>query len=786
MSQTYLQGAPRGRTGRVEVSDLPAPQALRPVQTAVDTCAAPEKPPTDNNLQRLGEALQGFSRSLAGLGHQQQKSEDPRLAEIYRIQSSSSDQEMIQRMADGSLPHRDVPHLNALWEKDYGERVARVALHDLRLGVQDGTVSLVDPEGRPVDIQSLIAERAAQYSEPFRNSIHFQKAFAGVVETNRNSLTDMVRGKVAEVNRERNTTMVQSAMADLFRLSAEGMDSDQLRTEWNRRTETAYKVAGMRPSDTDALMIGLIRQQIKADPDGAERLLTLDRGKGFEGQQIGSLATNPTYRRETAEIATAINDERVKRYDAAEQNRLAVDARERIDKDPAAFPFILNHAYTNPYAARDPSKNAQRMVSRESVQDAALALFQRDSDMAFRRESISDATAAAETKFEREFAVYVPANRPHPVWATTLQTAGRILSNPQAVSDPANVARLEQASELYNTLAVRNPGYLRETLGIQDREQRLFDQINVYRRHVGDPMNEAARKAAEFVNNPPPALTGAEVADLRKKADALDFNGWFRSGGASTTTPTSWWGEVGPQNIMMLRSQVFDTARAIAADRSVPVERAVSAAVERVRDRTTLFNGQMIPPNVHLTKESAPFYQKRLDELFEENKQLLQSMGISSARSLSLREDVPGTFRVIGSDGQSVAIPTLSADGRPVGYDVLRIDARDIYAIREQSKQDALNKLLRRSQDATDRAIINTPTHTLPRGKYPYKIGHGYERGGRGNYVPTDVTEADREAARERLIQREFEDHGATPPSSTPSAEDHKPALNYRSPRRSR
>jgi len=699
---------------RVEVADLPRPDQFRPVQHTVDTFAGAERPVIDNDMQRLGEALSHFGASLSLFSRRAgkvDKENDPRLADAYRIMSSANDPEFIKGLQEGKLPWQDVPHIRSLYEGDAGRRAGQAALNDFEVGVKAGTIPLVDEAGKPIDVQSVIRERSGSYMA-FPTSPHFTKSFYGVLQSGIGSVTNAQQAKIAEINKERVQTLVKSAIEDVVHYAAQGRDDGFLAQELNRRTEMAWKVTGTRPSDTTALVIGRLQELAAQNPDAAERILKLDRGKGFDGQPLGRLIESAQYRKEVSEIVEKINDTRAKMLDVQEHNKAIDGAYELLQKgDGVGFNAITGRSYVNEFAKRDPTKDPNRSISKESIQDAALKRALENSNIAFRRQGLDPATSpeAARTKFQREYELFVPANRPHPEWQATLQTTGRILTNPVAASDPQNVQQVMNAYQLYNTLYARNPAYTTETLGIQERERKFYEQLRVYRDGLGDPDQEAVRKASEFVNNPPPPLTGEELKNLRDEADSIDFNGWAQGGRVK-----SWFGEA-VQNQPDVRHQFIETAKAIAADRKVPVDKALEAAARVVQDRTVLFNGQVVPPNAFLTNESKPLFERRLGELFEQNKQVLKNtFDIDSASELSLREEGRGTgvFRVIGSDGQTIIIPQQRSDGT-WDYSPLRVFSRDIDAIRVQARQETIQNIRRQQQDAADDAIINTPAGRL-------------------------------------------------------------------------
>jgi hypothetical protein len=686
---------------RVEVTDLAAPQPLRPVQPNVDTFAGAPKPVIDNDLARLGEALSGFSRVLGTLGRQQQKEDpnDPRLATAYATLSSLKDPDAVQRLQTGQLPHMDYAPVRNLYEHDVGGRAARQVLDEVRLGVQDGTIPLVDNEGRPVDIQAIVAERGRKSFELFPNSVPFQKAFNATIDSNRNTLADMARTKVAEVNKERNAVLVQSALEDIVTAAKDPDANDRdIANELDRRFQAAYRVTGTRAADTQDLFMARVQKLAKEDPDAADRLLRLDRGITWDKQKPGPLIASEKHRQAVSDTLITINDEREKRLDVAVKEQVAVEARRRLEaKD--GFNSITDYYYQNPYAKNDPSKNAQRHISKSEQQDMALATFLQDSDAHYSKQvkdGVPDADAQA-TKMRREYEAFVHNNRAHPRWRAQIEDTARILSNPTSLSDPANVARVEATFQLYDTLSRRNPGYLTETLGLKDREQKYLTQYGVYKTLLGDPPGEAAKKAADLINNPPPPLTGDEAKTLRDRADKVDFR-WGPGGGVN--------------NLATARNLVFETARTIAADRRIPPEKAIDAAVEMVEKRAIRFRDQIIPPNPYLTNETAPHYETRLQELFKQNQGALKGQGITSPDELSLRLGAHGKFEVIDTNGQRIITPDTDKDGKVTGYSGLYVHPGDIENIQKQSESDARAKALRESEIKTLKSIIDHPGPT--------------------------------------------------------------------------
>lgn len=724
---------------RAQVREIEDPRALRPVRQAIDTYAAPEKPPIDNDAENLAKALSAFGASISAIARQEQKN-DPREAEIYAIKASASDPQFIQMANDGRLPYQDVPHLRALTDAELGQRVARVALNNVQLGMKDGTLRVTDDDDRPVDVNTYIQQEAAKYGLR-ANSVPFMKAYATGIEAGRNSLVEFQRGRIAEINKGKINDLAKSSIDNIINAANAGANDNELRTAMLQMTADASRYGGMHPRDVDALWVGRLRQAAASNPDVAARLLTLDRGADLKGQPIGSIARNPTHKDSVTEIVREINTAKAKQFDTAKKEEAVEAAAKALRAGDGSFSAVTDLTYENPWSKHIPNTDPHKRITRSTIQDEALARYQTQSDEQLRREGTDPATdaAAASTQFERDYVAYTGANRANPRWQGVLTHAGRILSNPTELSQPDNQQKVVGAYELYKLLNTRNPGYLRQTLGLTEKDEKFYDQMQVYEM-LGSPKVVAAQQAAKFVNTKAAPLSGSEMAEVRKEADRLDY---------------SWWIGKGYNNSGTARRMVYDAAVAIAADRDISPKEAAKAAKQIVQDRAVVINGRLTPPHPVLNNENTTAIQTRLDEVFKDNAKVFESQGVGSARDFTVVPIDSERFRVIKSDGSPVVLPRLDPKTKkpvPGEFDYLHITASDIQRIKKIEEQKATERTVFEQENAADYAIVNAPKEVNPTpGKfvYPYKVGGNRE----SNLIP-GPTKEERDAAWKRIQQR--------------------------------
>lgn len=739
---------------RAQVRELADVRPLQPQRRAVDTYAAPEQPPINNDKKNLAEALRAFGAAISSLG---KGKEQPALLELYRIRQSAGDPEFLDMMTRGKLSFSDNPHFRAERDKMLAEAAVNRATDAVLTRMKDGTLHVFDENDKPIDVGVHLRDEIAKY-RMVPNSVTFMRAYSRGLQSAKEKLVEYQRQRVAEVNKEFVANKAKDAIENIIGMAANGANDLQLRTAMLQATVDGSKYFALQGREMDAYWIDRIRAIQTSHPEVAKRLLTLDRGVGRDGQPIGALIQNGTHRDESRKIMDAANTALAKKEDDEIERSLVEQAAKALRAGGGSFHNIIDHRYENSRAKLVPGMDAQRHIPRSRIQDKAFDLQLQALQEEYKRQYADPATQpeAQANFFEREYELTMAANRPNTRWQGVLTQAGRILTNPASLSSPENQRKVMAAHQLYETLHRRNPGYLQDTLGLTEREHKLYQHVTIYQR-LGEPTNIAIQKASDFVNNPKTPLSGAEVAELRKAAERLDYS-------------------IGPwrdfKNTARAQQMVFETAQAIAADRGISIKDAAKMAKELLEERAFAFNGQFIPPDPGLTRGTAKFFQTRLDEIFRDHRVALEAQGVRSGKGLSLlplqqgrwtevdgKRVFSGRYRVVDSDGRPVVVPRVDKKGNviPGEFDYLTVHKEDIDKITAAEKKAADERNIIIQRNAADLAIVNAPKRTLPRGKYPFKIGQGYQGpDAMGNYIP-GPTDEERSAALERIKKRSGE-----------------------------
>lgn len=680
---------------RVVVSDLERPAELRPSRFTPDTFTGAPKPIIDNNMEQLASALQAFGASVssfsAALGAKQQKAaDDAATAEAHRIVTESGDPDFGKKVAAGLYPVQATAVGNGILQSEAGQRQARQALEEFRLRVADGSLPLIDKDGLPINLEQTLRSHASQYiTSP--NDPHFMKSFSGGVESGVNFFHDHQRQQVAEFNKKSFEQTTKNGIEEVIQFAGAGASDEQVAQKWAGLTGQAYKLTGTPPAEMDARWIGRLREMVASDDpkqwDTAERLLKLNR-TGFDGQKLGPLASKPEFRKDVEEFASMLLQKRAGHYDKQAEEAVVARGLEALKQGDASFHGIQDVAYTNPFVggAKDPN----RLISASTIKQKAAARYEAESQEMFRRQ-LSDPNTepgARQAFFERSYGAYVNNNIPHPGWKATLQDATRSLSDPTSASDPNFVKKLLEHEQLYSTLMERSPGYVKETLGIGEREQRFFDMIKVYRDSLGQSPEMAVKSAVRYINNPKPEMDAGDRRKIEEAVKRVDLNSWWPGGGITNTHP--------------FRKEILNTALAVASDRDIAVEDAVKIARDLVQKRTMMFNGQAIL-SPHITQEKLPWVQKLLDGVFKENKEAIKaSYDISGSKSLSIRPEAGGNFTVVTSDGEPVRVPVVNKNGDHIGYRLLQINANDINNKGVAVRQEEVDSLAKSDKKARE------------------------------------------------------------------------------------
>lgn len=720
---------------RVQVGDLQPSERLRPQQQAGDTYVRPEQAPIDKDLERLSSALGAFSTSIVGLARSQvreeNKGEDPREAEVRRLVLSMGDGNFSKALAEGRVPYQDVPHVQAFSHAVAGDYAARQVINPVRLGVEQGTISLVDDNGQPRNIRDIVRERAAAALEQqsLKGSVHFTKAFYGAYDKAGDSLETAARTQQAKLNNETLGNLAATAMDSYLQGVARDQDPAKAASGLMETYGNIRKIFGQGypNSAIENVLMGRLRLAADRDPDTVVKVLTMDRGKGPDGQPLGRLMDNGRLSTEAQEILLKATEQQSKNFDKTQQLGAAGAALDALKRGDGSFHQLQDITYENPYAR---PLDRLKKISASEARDLALARYEQETAQTVQGQRLPP-QQAAEAVFEKAATAYIGNNVVNPRWNAAINDIGRVLGNEVDASSPANREKLMAAADLYRKIEDRNPGYAAETMKVGKREQEFFTMARFYEEDMGMPKDLAVQRAAVHVSRPKVPLTpdAKESLDRASTRVTSDIFSWFGRNSATSGTfgdansPFS----ASPANVMDIQRRVRSLAETIASDQGIPADKAVDAAVKIVQRNSVLINGQAFHGDPHVTKETRPAVERLLTGIQNDPTRVVSnSMGERYTGPLSL-QPAPGRkgiYHVVSPTGDPLAeTRTFPADpsfvdpftgqrGVRTERQLLRVTAEDLRneGLRlRNSEIEAVQQRQLQASTAREQAIMRTP-----------------------------------------------------------------------------
>jgi hypothetical protein len=654
---------------RVQVQEIQPDRPLNPVQIIGDTFTGAPQPVQDQNMSRLAESLQQFSATIGRMPGRQVA--DPREAALREYLIRTPDVQQVQDAATGRVPLWDVPHLREIAAANIGQKQGTALFRDIQQNMASGQIPALDADGNHIDIWPAIQQRMSAAIEALpphlRRDPAYMKAFQTTFESNRKDLNDQANATRAAWAKDQFTGVASTAMDSVIKAAGDTNNSDDAVKElWRRINFGADGKGGLtgngiRPKQVmDDILVGRLKATVEKDPEAAARILSMDRGNG-----IGSMASDPRMREQVAPLIEQIREARKVRLDNSMKEQAAGAALDALRRGDQTFNALQDTEYQNPH---DPVQQ-RRIISASEARELALVRARAESEASLQRQNVPPDVAAKEL-FQTEAQRYIGSNIPNRAWSQTINDVGRVLGNPAAATEPENVARLVAAQSLYENLNAKNPGYVKETLKIGDREERLFSLAAMYRDTAGMPATVAMERATKTMLNSTPEFSRA-ATDRVKAVMSNPEAVWFGMVRGSTIN-----------NKMMVQEQVEKLASAMAQDTSINPEDAVKAAAKIVSERIVTINGQSTIGNPFITQANVPMWKVRLDELLKTSENLQGRDGkITSAANLSVvpsKQD-PSRFHVVDDKGfPVVSVYTDPADGKTIRHKQLFIAASEI------------------------------------------------------------------------------------------------------------
>lgn len=690
------------RAGRIVVRDLPAPEDLLISRATGDTYAAPERPVADANMARLSASLTAFSGTLghyaqATSAQREQTQNEVASETANRYMATASDTQLAQDYRDGKVPMAAHPTANAAYQGAIGQNVGQKFHTDMvREFGPGGSQSLLNPDGTPVDVDKLVAERAAPYLEGVPTGTpHGATYFNRSVQATRAWLGAQQQQQIAARSAENRAVVINTGFdrvlsdANLSSLAPEQV-ADNIRkayAELNVSTKATW-------AELDDKLVGSLKAQLaegKVSPQAARNILAVldaPRKAVDTGADIGALSANPRFANDTAWLRSQATG--VLARDAEGQARQAMfsTARDAFLRGDGSFDLVQDIDFVNPITGQ------RKLIHAQEIKDgAAVSAAQATRAHVTRQFEGQPASVINGQVFAAQVEQFVPAGVVNPEWKGLLKAAITDAASTSALTDPHKQQRLKGAANLYEALRTRSPAYVNSLL---DGKERDFYETYHTLRQMGQGDQLALEGAARAIG---PDATAAIQAAHDSVTNAV--NAFKSTGGGFFRNFTA----VNTVNLGQVQDQIVSRAKLLVRTQGITPDAAIKAVQADIETTVPVINGHFqFERSPFLVKGKEPVVQQALDETFGRFPDAFKAQGVSAASDLSVRFE-NGVYRVIRA---ATGMPVISPDGQP-----LRFTDTGLRAFEKRLRSEKNNKGLIESKERAARTLA-APLPDLP------------------------------------------------------------------------
>lgn len=663
--------------GRVEVNpSLQLNNQLRPQATAVDTFATPAQAPIDKSLERLSQALAGFSTSIDSYGQVAAIKDKAATDEAFKLekarQSGLSWEQLQEERKAGTLPAYKDPIRQAGIEAIQG----MVRGRSLSDAMQNHLKTEYDPEkdGSVRDyVQRMQKEAITGMTD----------AQATQVLAQSNSVSEWGEGFL---NDKKNTQIIDDAKASAYQyMDTQVVDGiknntapeDIAKRIWDNYAAKSTKgFLGVDYKDLDNSTLAIARNYADKSPSVAIALLTTPK-KGTDGI-TGSLLDNPRLREQADNIIATAN----RTLDLQEKKTLE-------DGVAQAALEALNNKSLNSVrdVALKTTRGTEVNVSAEQVKKQGVQLYLDKVSPQLQK----DFHEGDEERLQREFVTLNNAGQDHPYIKGEVNGINA-LATPATMADPEARDRLLQRTN--RAVWLMNVG---KNSGIQymdDEKDRKFAMAystfkRVTQRDGSTMSDDEALTAAMETTNPSVGGVGELSRDARDRIDQKVRD--------DIATKPGWlWGRNGasPTNFSVPRQMVTDLATKYVIG-GLGEDAAIEAATEAVSKSVLTYNGVVLtkPKGFQLNDDFEEVVGSHITDWVKANPKTMRDNGLSSADDLSIKEvndpygnNSGGRFRLVHADDLS---PVMDDEGHMVVLSVQQL-REEKAAITDKKRRKAI------------------------------------------------------------------------------------------------
>jgi hypothetical protein len=551
--------------GRVQVpTDLQFNNKLSPQASPVDTYAAPAKAPVDNSLDRLSQALSGFSTTLGNYEQVAAYKEKVAAKDDLELQQAKiggmSHQQIVEARTNGTLyPHQDPLTVHGI-DAITGQREGVLDNEDLRQRFK----TEYDPakDGPPENwVDNQVRDKVNGMGKVTAASYYRQ--IGDLKDWTRQYLVEDANKKTVVAQHNAGFNLVSDVITKGVQAntSAEDIVKD---VEATRHQMGTNGVLGQQEDDINENVMAAATNAIKSRPEVAIQLLSNDRYMKD---------TRYAARAEEGIVAAKKQIEFAKELNWT--NSLGpLGAQSIVDRKPLP---VADLEYTKP-------DGTKKTVSVEEFKKQAVKSYMDGSpDIATKRNEDPS------QKVWREYADLNRQGLKHPQMTADVNGLAPMLS-PSTLKDPETKA--EVLRRMNTGIAILNDSQGQLSNYVQKQED--LDAISVYdawktlasHKDGSGYTDEEALTAASEVNHPVQGANTNLTPDDKQAVD--DAMGSIMQG-------KHWysWGDT-PANSSAIQNKVEYLMRSFIAHGS-PHDQAAEMAVHAVQRSSLIYNGVMLP-----------------------------------------------------------------------------------------------------------------------------------------------------------------------------------------------
>ncbi|UJX45753.1 hypothetical protein [Xanthobacter sp. YC-JY1] len=662
--------------GRVEVPDIGAPQSLRVPQVSGDTYAPPPRPAVNNDMERLAQALSGFSSTISQFAHDpraKKAQEDARLAEVNRFIASSTNDQLRTARANGTVPYNSDPVAVAATDAVLGQRAGQDFENRLltQYGPQGGQ-SLLDANGNPVDVDAFVSTQAKAYLDNggLPGTVHALEKFRVSTEGTVAKLREMQRVQMQEYAGKRDDGIVTAGFGNVLRDGTlSGLPPDQVAA----RLRTAYgelQQVTKRPFDRlDDNLVGVLKTSVSSEhgatPQSARNVLAIldaPRKSVDGGQDIGPLSANPRFANDVSMIRSEAMKVLAKDYETQQKAGLFNAARDALQRGDGSFDAVQDVYIENPYTGE------RKLISAKEQKDGAVVFQAQNTRQSVAKQFNGQPAGVVNGQvFAAQAEQFVPAGIENPEWKGFLKSSLVDVGSAASLTDPAKQRRALQAASLYEALRTRSPAYVE---GMLDPKERDFYETFHLLRKMGKPDEVAMAGAARVLE--PESAGGEQVKFEFQRVDEATKK-LVRESDYSWYNPVGWFFDGKATNSGQVQSEIARRAKLLVRTQGISARDAITAVQTDISANVPVINRQiMFDRSPFLVKGKEPVFDRAFSDTFTQFKGALEAQGVTDPSGMSVRFE-NGVYRVIDA---TTGYPLFAGDGQP-----LRFTDKDLRAL---------------------------------------------------------------------------------------------------------